>query len=115
MCEVMTNKKGCNSLLIAELNTLWYVDFEFFFLSYYFLELMYFFFQDTYNNWLKERYEDDPSIYLDIDPDLWLKATDEVTDGTTSSLRYRELEKNYCKCNCYIFLLLFNIFLKQYV
>ena len=45
MCEVMTNKKGCNSLLIAELNTLWYVDFEFFFLSYYFLELMYFFFR----------------------------------------------------------------------
>jgi hypothetical protein len=114
----MNVKKECNSLWIAELNTLWYVGFQpFVFLSYYLLEFdeFIFSFQETYNNRLKERYEDDPSIYLDIDPDLWLKATDEVTDGTTSSLHYRELEKNYCKCNCYIFLLLFNIFLKQYV
>ena len=87
---------------------------NFFFLSYYFLEFIVFFFQDTYSNWLKERYENDPSIYLDINPDLWLEATDEVTDGITSSVHYRELEKNYCKCNCYIFLFLFNIFLKQY-
>jgi hypothetical protein len=50
--------------------------FNHFFLSYYFLEFDQFIFslQETYNNWLKERYRDDPSTYLDIDSDLWLEV-----------------------------------------
>ena len=32
------------------------------------------FFQDTYNSRLKERYEEDLSIHLDLDPNLWLQA-----------------------------------------
>ena len=36
--------------------------------------IWWFFFQETHNNRLKERYENNPSIYLDINPDLWLKA-----------------------------------------
>ena len=47
-----------------------------FFLSYYFLESDEFIFpiQDTHNNQLKERYGDDSSTSLNLDPDLWLKA-----------------------------------------
>jgi hypothetical protein len=69
----MNVKKECNNLWIAELNTLWYVGFQpFVFLSYYLLEFdeFIFSFQETYNNRLKERYEDDPSIHPDINPDL---------------------------------------------
>jgi len=75
MCEVMTTKKECISSLIAMLNTLWYVGFQlFFFLNYYFLKFDEFFFQDTYNNRLKKKYEDDLSTQQNIDPDLWLEA-----------------------------------------
>jgi hypothetical protein len=35
---------------------------------------MNFFFQDTYNNRLKKKYEDDLSTQQNIDPDLWLEA-----------------------------------------
>jgi hypothetical protein len=69
MCKVKTAKKGCSNSSTAELNTLWYVGFQpFSFLSYYFLEFydFIFYFQETYNIWLKERYENDP--------DLWLEA-----------------------------------------
>jgi hypothetical protein len=47
-----------------------------FFLSYYyFFEFAdSFFFQDTYNTRLKERYGDDPSTHSDLDSDLWLEA-----------------------------------------
>jgi len=76
MCEVMTAKKRYNSSWITELNALWYVGFQpLFFLSYYLLEFyINFFFQKTYNSRLKERYRDNPSTHLDIDPELWLEA-----------------------------------------
>jgi hypothetical protein len=50
--------------------------FNLFFLNYYFLEFdeFIFSFQDTYNKWLKERYEDNPSTHLDIDLNLWLEV-----------------------------------------
>ena len=73
MCGVMTIKKGCNSLLITELSTLWYAGYQlFFFLSYYFLEFneFIFYFHDTYNSRWKERYMDNPSTYSDIDLNL---------------------------------------------
>jgi hypothetical protein len=31
-------------------------------------------FQDTYNNWLKERNMDDPSTHLDFDLNLWFEV-----------------------------------------
>ena len=34
--------------------------------------ILFFYFQETYNNQLKERYVDDPSTHPDFDPDLWL-------------------------------------------
>jgi hypothetical protein len=72
----MTAKKRYNSSWIIELNALWYVGFQpLFFLSYYLLEFyINFFFQKTYNSRLKERYRDNPSTHLDIDPELWLEA-----------------------------------------
>jgi hypothetical protein len=47
-----------------------------FFLSYYLLEFdeFIFHFQETYNSWLNERYEDNPSTHPDIDPDLCLEV-----------------------------------------
>jgi hypothetical protein len=47
-----------------------------FLLSYYFLEFydFIFYFQETYNNCLKERYREDPSTHPDFNPDLWLEA-----------------------------------------
>jgi hypothetical protein len=47
---------------------------HFFLLSYNFLQFDEFFFQDTYNNRLKERYMDDPLTHPYLDPDLWLEA-----------------------------------------
>ena len=43
------------------------------FLSYYFLKLLNIF-QGTYNTWLQERYKDDFSTHLELNPDLWMKA-----------------------------------------
>jgi hypothetical protein len=40
----------------------------------FFFEFADFFFQDTYNTWLKERYGDDTLTHPDLDPDLWLEA-----------------------------------------
>ena len=34
----------------------------------------YFYFQETYNSRLWERYEDDPSTHPDFDPDLWMEV-----------------------------------------
>jgi hypothetical protein len=47
-----------------------------FFLSYYLLKFdeFIFHFQETYNSWLNERYEDNPSTHPDIDPDLYLEV-----------------------------------------
>jgi hypothetical protein len=70
---VMIAKKRCSSSWIVELNTLWYVGFQpFFFLSYYLFEFdeFIFYFQETYNIRLKERYGNDPSTHSDINPDL---------------------------------------------
>ena len=33
-----------------------------------------FYFQETYNSWLGERYGDDPLIHLEFDPDLWMEV-----------------------------------------
>jgi hypothetical protein len=72
----MTTKKGAavrrqpNSTLVVH----WFSTI--FFLSYYFLEFddFIFYFQETYNSQLKERYEDDPSTHPDFDPNLWLET-----------------------------------------
>ena len=64
------------------------------FVSYYFLELnlmilISFYFQEIYNNRLRERYEDDPSTHLDFDPDLWMEAdrlVDPIEIGCIDSL-----------------------------
>ena len=47
-----------------------------FFLSYYFLKFddFIFYFQETYNSQLKERYGDNPSTHPDFDPNLWLET-----------------------------------------
>jgi len=46
------------------------------FISYYFLEFgdFIFYFQETYNNWLKERYKNNPSTHPDFDSNLWMEA-----------------------------------------
>jgi len=54
----------------------------FYFVSYYASYYVYcieyddyfFFFQETYNNWLRERYEDDILTHLEFDPDLWMEV-----------------------------------------
>jgi len=50
----------------------------FYFVSYYFYWIEYddyfFHFQETYNSRLRERYGDDPSTYLDLDPELWMEV-----------------------------------------
>ena len=35
--------------------------------------ITFFYFQETYNNWLRERYRDDPSTRPEFDPDLWME------------------------------------------
>jgi hypothetical protein len=69
MFGVIIVKKKYSSSWIVELGTLWYVGFQPFFLVCYFLKFDEFIFslQDTYNSRLNERYEDDPSTYLDLD------------------------------------------------
>jgi hypothetical protein len=86
MCIVMTTKNECNSSWIAKLSTLWYVGFwTFILLSNNFLLIwwIYFFFQDTYNSYMKERYRDNPLTHLDFNTDLWLKV------GLSSGKPYR--------------------------
>jgi len=50
----------------------------FYFVSYYFYWIEYddffFYFQETYNSRLREKYGDDPSIHPDLDPDLWMEV-----------------------------------------
>ena len=36
--------------------------------------ITFFYFQETYNNRLRETYGDDPSTHLEFDPDLWMEA-----------------------------------------
>jgi hypothetical protein len=77
-CGVKTTKRGCNSLLTLALNTSWYVRSTIFFCKLLFswikFDDFFFNFQETYNSQLRERYEDDPSTHLDLDPDLWMEA-----------------------------------------
>jgi len=50
----------------------------FYFVSYYFYWIEYddffFYFQETYNSRLRERYGDNPSTHPDFDPDLWMEV-----------------------------------------
>jgi len=50
----------------------------FYFVSYYFSWIeyddFYFYFQETYNSRLREKYGDDPSIHPNFDPDLWMEV-----------------------------------------
>jgi cell division septum initiation protein DivIVA len=57
----------------------WYVCFQpFYFVSYYVHCIEYddyfFFFQETYNNRLRERYGDDILTHPEFDPDLWIEV-----------------------------------------
>ena len=36
--------------------------------------ITFFYFQETYNNRLRERYEDDPLTHPEFDPDLWMEV-----------------------------------------
>ena len=49
-----------------------------FFVSYYFSWIEYddflFYFQETNNNWWRERYGDNPSTHPDFIPDLWMEV-----------------------------------------
>jgi hypothetical protein len=50
----------------------------FYFISYYFSWIeyddFYFYFQETYNSRLRERYGDDPSTHPDFNPELWMEV-----------------------------------------
>ena len=76
-CEVMTIKNKCINLIMdswaQHFVVYWFSTI--FFLSYYLLKFdeFIFYFQESYNSRLKERYWDDPMIHLDINSDLWLK------------------------------------------
>jgi len=60
--------------LTTTLNTSWYVRLTILFCKLLFSWIEYddffFNFQETYNSWLRERYEDDPSTH----PDLWMEV-----------------------------------------
>jgi len=77
-CEVKTIKRGRNSSLITVLNTLWYVCSTNLFCKLLFLLnwiwLLFFYFQETYNSRLRERYGDDPLTHPEFDPDLWMEV-----------------------------------------
>jgi hypothetical protein len=36
--------------------------------------ITFFYFQETYNSWLRERYGDDPLTHPEFDPDLWMEV-----------------------------------------
>ena len=75
VCRVMSTKKGYTNSWITELNTFmvcWFLTI--FFLKLLFPWIWWFFPQDTYNSWLKERYEDNLSTHSNLDPNLWLEA-----------------------------------------
>jgi 3-deoxy-D-manno-octulosonic-acid transferase len=78
-CKVKTAKKRCNSSLTTALNTLWYVHSTIFFCKLLFTwikfdDFSFFYFQETYNSRLRERYGNDPSTHLDFNPNLWMEA-----------------------------------------
>ena len=60
------------------LNISWVFVQPFYFVSYYVYWIEYddyfFYFQETYNNRLRERYEDDPLTHPEFDVDLWMEV-----------------------------------------
>jgi len=78
-CGVKTVKRERNSSLITVLNVSWYVCSTILFckllclLNWIWL-LLFFNFQETYNNRLRERYGDDILTHLEFDPDLWMEV-----------------------------------------
>jgi hypothetical protein len=77
-CGVKTAKRERNSSLTTVLNTSWYVCSTILFCKLLFLLnwiwWLLFYFDETYNNRLRERYEDDPLTHLEFDPDLWMEV-----------------------------------------
>jgi len=100
-CEVKTAKRRCNNLLTTALNTLWYVHSTIFFCKLLFSWIEFddfsFYFQETYNNRLREKYENDPSTHPNFDPNLSMEAGSsggpdknwvyELSNSTTKNLR----------------------------
>ena len=80
MCGVKTARRGRNSSLITVLRISWYVCFQpFYFVSYYvhcieYDDYFFFFFQETYNNRMRERYRDDILTHPEFDLDLWIEV-----------------------------------------
>ena len=71
----MTVAKRCNNSWIAKLRSSLYIGFQqFLILSYYCFELVDFFFQETQNTQLQERYKDYHSIHPELDSNLWLEV-----------------------------------------
>jgi len=78
-CGVKTAKRGRNSSLIAVLNILWYVCSTILFckllcLLNWIWWLLFFYFQETYNNRLRERYRDDILTHPKFNPNLWMEV-----------------------------------------
>jgi hypothetical protein len=71
-------QRKCNNSSTTALNTSWYVRSTILFHKLLFSWIEYddffFNFQETYNNRLRERYEDDPSTHPNFDLDLWMEA-----------------------------------------
>jgi hypothetical protein len=78
-CGVNTAKRGRNSSLITVLNISWYVCSTILFckllcLLNWIWWLLFFYFHETYNNRLRERYGDDILTHPEFDPDLWMEV-----------------------------------------
>jgi len=79
-CEVKTAERGRNSSFTTVINTSWYVCSTILFckllylLNWIWWLLFYFYFQETYNSRLRERYGDDPLTHSEFDPDLWMEV-----------------------------------------
>jgi len=77
MCGVKIAKRGCSSSWTTVLSTSWYVRSIILFCKLLFSLIEYDDFlkkiQETYNNRLGERYEDNPSNHPDFDSDLWME------------------------------------------
>jgi len=79
-CGVKTARRGRNSSLITVLSISWYVCSTILFckllclLYWIWWLLFYFYFQETYNNRLRERYGDDILTHPEFNPDLWMEV-----------------------------------------
>jgi len=77
-CGVKTAKRGRNSSLITVLNISWYVRSTILFCELLcllnWIWWLLFFFQEAYNNRLRERYRDDILTHPEFDPDLWMEV-----------------------------------------